>query len=165
MYAGQTEVIRGLIDHNRQFSRFTPDPFVKKFLLADFGICLIEDGARSTETGEVVGPRSFMAPELEDGGQLEVSPSADLYSLGATIYEMAEGRPPFAGTRDEILAGCRSALRPPFERDDVPQALRDLVHGLLAPEREELPEDIVLAYLTQLGGAGPSAVELVGGRR
>ena len=79
----------------------------------------------------------YMAPELVDGGCADGR--ADLYSLGATIYEMAEGRPPFAGTRDEILAECRSDLRPPFERDDVPQALRDLVYGLLAPEREERP--------------------------
>lgn len=40
--------------------------------LTDFGICLIREEPRITEPPEAVGPRSFMAPELEDGGQLAV---------------------------------------------------------------------------------------------
>ncbi|MEC4682352.1 MAG: serine/threonine-protein kinase [Nitrospirota bacterium] len=59
--------------------------------VADFGICLIRELPRTTETGEVVGPRSFMAPELEDGGILEVTPAADIYSLGKVIYYMLSG--------------------------------------------------------------------------
>ena len=59
--------------------------------LSDFGICLIREQPRTTETGEVVGPRSFMAPELEDGGILEVTPAADIYSLGKVIYYMLSG--------------------------------------------------------------------------
>ena len=42
MYAGQMEVIRGLIDHNRQLARFTADPYIKQFLLADFGMPLTD---------------------------------------------------------------------------------------------------------------------------
>jgi hypothetical protein len=42
MYAGQMEVVRGLIDHDLQLSRFTADPYVKKFLLADFGMPLTD---------------------------------------------------------------------------------------------------------------------------
>jgi serine/threonine protein kinase len=41
--------------------------------VSDFGICLIRGRERPTETGEVVGPRGFMAPELEHGGELEVT--------------------------------------------------------------------------------------------
>jgi serine/threonine protein kinase len=43
---------------------------------------------RVTVTQEVVGPRAFMAPELEDGGRLEVTFAADIYSLGKVIYYM-----------------------------------------------------------------------------
>jgi serine/threonine protein kinase len=68
-------------------------------LLADFGICLIEGGSRFTGDAEIVGPRSFMAPELEDGGKLEVTPSADLYSLGKVIYFMISGGRIFARER------------------------------------------------------------------
>jgi serine/threonine protein kinase len=55
-------------------------------LLTDFGICLVRDKPRNTETKEVVGPWAFMAPELEEGGQLDVSPAADICSLGKVIY-------------------------------------------------------------------------------
>ena len=59
--------------------------------ISDFGICLLRENPRVTETGEIVGPRAFMAPELEDGGQLEVTPAADVYSLGKVIYYMISG--------------------------------------------------------------------------
>ena len=59
--------------------------------LSDFGICLIREAPRITETPEVMGPRAFMAPELEDGGQLDVTPAADIYSLGKVIYFMLSG--------------------------------------------------------------------------
>jgi hypothetical protein len=60
-------------------------------MLADFGICLLREEPRTTETGEVVGPREFMAPELAGGGKLEVTPAADLYSLGKVIHFMYSG--------------------------------------------------------------------------
>jgi serine/threonine protein kinase len=59
--------------------------------LSDFGICLIREAPRLTETPEVMGPRAFMAPELEDDGQLDVTPAADIYSLGKVIYFMLSG--------------------------------------------------------------------------
>jgi hypothetical protein len=42
MYIGQTDVILGLAKRDRQFSRFTADPYVQKFLLADFGLPLTD---------------------------------------------------------------------------------------------------------------------------
>ncbi|MEN0075418.1 MAG: serine/threonine-protein kinase, partial [Paracraurococcus sp.] len=59
--------------------------------LTDFGICLIRDAARNTGTHEVAGPWAFMAPEVEHGGQLDVTPAADVYSLGKLIYFMVSG--------------------------------------------------------------------------
>jgi serine/threonine protein kinase len=59
--------------------------------LSDFGICLLRKQARTTDSGEVVGPRAFLAPELEDGGQLDVTPAADVYSLGKVLYYMISG--------------------------------------------------------------------------
>lgn len=56
--------------------------------LTDFGICLLRDRPRVTDDKEVVGPRAFMAPELEEGGQLNVTPAADIYSLGKVIFYM-----------------------------------------------------------------------------
>jgi serine/threonine protein kinase len=56
--------------------------------ISDFGVCLMRGGERSTETGEVVGPQGFMAPELEHGGKLDVTAAADVYSLGKVIFYM-----------------------------------------------------------------------------
>ena len=59
--------------------------------LSDFGICLIRELPRLTESPEVVGPWAFMAPELAMGGELEVPPSVDIYSLGKVIFYMLSG--------------------------------------------------------------------------
>jgi len=91
--------------------------------LADFGICLIRDEPRTTETGEVVGPRAFMAPELEGGGRLEATPAADVYSLGKVIYFMLAGgtvlpRERQAEAKYDIFTGkgLRHELVPPCQR-------------------------------------------------
>jgi serine/threonine protein kinase len=54
--------------------------------ISDFGICLVANENRLTSTSEAVGPRFYMAPELEDGKNLNVSPSSDVYSLGKILY-------------------------------------------------------------------------------
>ncbi len=59
--------------------------------IADFGICHLRESERITPADEVVGPRAFMAPELEYGGQLDVTAAADVYSLGKLIYFMLSG--------------------------------------------------------------------------
>ena len=77
----------------------------------------------------------YTAPELTDGGG--VDERADLYSLGATIYEMVAGRPPFAGSRGEVLAARRAGPPPSLDREDLPHTLRDLVFSLLSADREQ----------------------------
>jgi serine/threonine protein kinase len=79
----------------------------------------------------------YTAPEVTDGGS--VDERADLYSLGATIYEMCQGHLPFGGTRAEILATRRTSAPPSIDRDDLPAALSELVSGLLEAERERRP--------------------------
>lgn len=63
-----------------------------KVKIADFGICLIEeDRNRVTGEKEVVGPRFYMAPEQEDGRNLDVDKRADIYSLGKILYFILSG--------------------------------------------------------------------------
>jgi serine/threonine protein kinase len=105
----------------------------------------------------------YMAPELTEDESADER--ADLYSLGATIYEMAAGRPPFTGTHAEILAARRAGPSPSLERDDLPEALRGLINCLLAPERDLRPssaaevverlEGLRAAWTTREPGAGP----------
>jgi serine/threonine protein kinase len=80
---------------------------------------------------------AYMAPEVTDGRAADEG--ADLYSLGATIYEMADGRPPFAGSRAEIITARRAGPPPPLERQDLPAALRNLIFCLLSADRERRP--------------------------
>jgi serine/threonine protein kinase len=79
----------------------------------------------------------YTAPELTDGGSADKR--ADLYSLGATMYEMASGHPPFAGTREQVLDARRAGLPPAIERDDLPEELSDLIFSLLARDPEHRP--------------------------
>lgn len=65
-------------------------------VIADFGICYVEDGERHTLTEEAVGPRRYMAPELEDGRADRVVAASDVYSLGKVLYWLLSGGKDFA---------------------------------------------------------------------
>ncbi len=65
-------------------------------VVSDFGICYIEDGQRQTHTEEAVGPRLYMAPELEDGRLDEVKPASDIYSLGKVLWAILAGKQVFS---------------------------------------------------------------------
>ena len=88
-----------------------PDPVPK---VTDFGIARI---GRSdlTATGEVLGTPSYMAPEQAAGRPREVGTATDVYGLGAILYELLVGRPPFLG--DTAVATLQdvvhTAPRPP----------------------------------------------------
>ena len=67
--------------------------------IADFGLAKrleVEDG--ETQTGQILGTPSYMAPEQAKGWDREIGPATDIYSLGAILYEMLTGRPPLKGT-------------------------------------------------------------------
>jgi hypothetical protein len=73
----------------------TPDGTPK---ISDFGLARrVEGEDRLTWTGTAVGTPSYMAPEQASGTTDRVGPATDVYGLGAVLYELLTGRPPFRG--------------------------------------------------------------------
>jgi serine/threonine-protein kinase len=73
-------------------------------VVTDFGLARQEtEEAGLTESGAILGTPSYMSPEQARGGARSVDRRADVYSLGATLYELLIGAPPFAGSAVDIL--------------------------------------------------------------
>jgi len=95
--------------------------------IADFGLAkrLNADDAQ-TCTGDILGTPNYMAPEQARGRSAAAGPAADVYALGAILYEQLTGRPPFEG--DTVWDTLEQVIGwdPPPPRQLAPKAPRDL---------------------------------------
>ena len=108
--------------------------------LGDFGLAFSLDRSRLTMPGTFLGTASYMPPEQALGRPAE--PRSDLYSLGAILYEMVTGAPPFAA--DDTLSVISQHVNvtpvPPIAHNpDLPPALDALILRLLAKSPEDRP--------------------------
>ena len=94
--------------------------------ITDFGLAKRLEEEGYTETGQVLGSPSYIPPEQAQGRAKEVGPTADVYALGAILYEMLTGRPPFKGTSsvETVLQVLNEDPVPPSHLQ--PQVARDL---------------------------------------
>ena len=118
--------------------------------IGDFGLAVSLDRSRLTTEGMMVGTVSYMPPEQAMGG--EVTPRSDLYSLGAMLYEMVTGRPPFLGDDSLPIIGQHvntPPVSPTWHNGQCPRSLEALIMRLLAKAPNERPESAadVLAAL------------------
>jgi tetratricopeptide (TPR) repeat protein len=108
--------------------------------IGDFGLALAVDLSRLTHEGMMVGTYYYMPPEQAMGG--EVTLKADLYSLGAMLYEMVTGRPPFTGDDAVAIIGQHintPPVSPNWHRPDLPPALAALILRLLEKDPQKRP--------------------------
>jgi serine/threonine-protein kinase len=121
--------------------------------VTDFGLAKrLEADGGATQSGTIVGTPSYMAPEQAAGTRGRLTAAADVYSLGAILYELVTGRPPFkAGTAVETVMQVleREPTPPGRLHPGLPKALELICLKCLekAPERRyqsalELAEDL-----------------------
>jgi serine/threonine-protein kinase len=108
--------------------------------IADFGLAKRLDEQGQTQTGEVLGTPSYMAPEQAEGRSHAIGPHTDVYALGAILYELLTGRAPFKGatlmeTLEQVMS--QAVLPPSLLQPRVPRDLETVCLKCL----HKVPED------------------------
>ncbi len=124
---------QGLIHRDIKPGNILLEPPSQRVKLTDFGLARIVDDVKLTRTGFVSGTPLYMAPEQALGA--EPDPRSDLFSLGAIMYEMAAGQPPFTGSSAlAILKQITEVKHRPLREvnPNVPEWFAEIVDDLLA---------------------------------
>ncbi len=96
----------------------------------------LPDG-ETTQTGATVGTPAFMSPEQARGQTAAVGPASDVFSLGATLYQLLTGRPPYQGWQ-ALVDGAAGKFSPPRQvRRDAPPTLEAICLKAMAFRPEE----------------------------
>ena len=134
-------------------------------LLVDFGIVKnLEAPADITETGYIVGTPLYMSPEQALGSH-KVDPRSDIYAMGAVLFHLLTGAPPFAGEDSQEIVGRH--IRDPLpvgtlSRDGIPPWLARVVVRCLAKHPDDrYPNALALLQALRVGrAAAPAGVVL-----
>ncbi|MFK7778948.1 MAG: protein kinase [Gimesia sp.] len=119
--------------------------------LADFGVAQLFASEKLTVTGGIIGTAEYMSPEQAEGKR--VTKQSDLYALGAVMYVMLTGKPPFSGKT--MLAIIQKQMYGQFDRpgryvDDLPIWLEEIVCKLLEKDpQKRFPDAYVLSRRLQ----------------
>ncbi|MCK6512657.1 protein kinase [Myxococcota bacterium] len=130
-----------------------------RVVITDFGIARQTAGEEVFKTldGSVMGTPAYMAPEQIKAGSV-VDQRADIFALGAILYEMLTGKPVAKGGNLMEVLMSRIQSPPPDPRDirpDIPANLADLARDCMALDPNERPQDmsVMLVRLAQIRGA------------
>jgi len=96
--------------------------------ILDFGLAKLTDQVRVTRTGDILGTLDYLSPEMAQG--LPTDHRTDIFSLGATLYEMVTGQPPFraesqSGTFHRIITEAPPSPR--SVRKEIPRSLEQVI--------------------------------------
>jgi hypothetical protein len=120
--------------------------------ITDFGLAKRLGDMAQTRSGDVMGTPNYMAPEQASGRTKDVGPEADVYALGAILYECLTGRPPFQG--ESVIEVLKQVVEvepipPRRRRTDTPRDLEAICLMCLSkdpkdryPSAEALAEDL-----------------------
>jgi serine/threonine-protein kinase len=134
--------------------------------LADFGIArTIEDPATITDSGELVGTITYLAPEILAGQP--ATPLSDVYSLGAVTYELLAGRPPYQAETPAALLDAVRQGAPPSLSGVAPDQMASAVSSAMARDPAARPATAGELAAAMVGSAtlviGPDMVSLPSG--
>ena len=157
---------RGIVHRDvKPENLFLPALTIERLKVLDFGIARLTRGARKlTATGSVIGTPGYMAPELVRG-ERDITPSADVFSLGCVMFQCLTGRPVFEADDATALLAKILLQDAPRAREIVPslpQPLDAVVARMLAKDPGRRLAD-AQAVITELDALGPFADQEAGG--
>ena len=123
---------QGLVHRDVKPSNILLEETVERAVLTDFGLARAIDDASLTQTGVLAGTPHYMSPEQATGAAIDHR--SDLFSLGAVLYFMATGHPPFRaeGPFAVLHRICREPHRPVWQSaKEIPDELCDVIDRLL----------------------------------
>jgi serine/threonine-protein kinase len=132
--------------------------------ITDLGLAkyAVEDDVSLTDTGTTVGTAYYIAPE-QARGQKEIDIRSDIYSLGATLYHMVTGEPPYTGTPVSVMTQHVSADVPDARNVNhkVSEELSDVIAMMMSKdvrERYSSPNELIIDLKRLLAGQRPLLV-------
>jgi serine/threonine-protein kinase len=121
----------------------SPGP-IERVVLIDFGFATLEGAAKLTLEGTVVGSLTYISPERLRGERPDQR--SDLYSIGAILFEMLHGAPPFFAANQVALIEMHLDAEPPPLDASLPEALREVVdHALAKYPADRYPDATTMA--------------------
>ncbi|MGD9633047.1 MAG: serine/threonine-protein kinase [Pirellulales bacterium] len=131
---------QGLVHRDVKPSNILLEESVERAVLTDFGLARTIDDASLTHTGLLAGTPHYMSPEQASGAAIDHR--SDLFGLGAVLYFMATGHPPFRadGALAVLHRICREPHRPVWQTNkDIPDELSKLIDRLLEKKAGRRP--------------------------
>jgi eukaryotic-like serine/threonine-protein kinase len=165
---------QGLVHRDVKPSNILLEDTVERAVLTDFGLARTLDDASLTHTGILAGTPHYMSPEQSRGEPIDAR--SDLFSLGAVLYFMATGHPPFraSGAMAVLHRICNDSHRPVWQWNrEIPDQISDVIDRLLEKKpqsrfasAEEVQQELArLLSLQQQQGLGHRRFRRRGSRR